>query len=368
MNPAQLVLEDGTVFTGYTYGADGTVGGPVVVTTAMSGYPELFGSPAVYQQIVVMTWPHVGNVGMPKAEKKVWPSGVVIRDPARTSSSWQPHSQLADVFAANNVVGICGVDTRSLQHHLRTTGPQHGVIAPAGANPEHLLSAIQAELNTQPWAQVSTAEPYRRANDGPTVVVLDLGVNAATVDRLEQSGYAVVVMPHHTEIEELVSQDPVAVILSTGPGDPGQAGGLVALTQQLLTRGVPVWGSGLGFQILGQAVGLSTYELPQGHYGANHPVIHLPSNTIAITAHHHRFALAEPATDWASPAGEVSITHRNLNDDTIEGLQLETQGVLLAAGTQFDPIPAAGPHDGAAAFFDFLTQAAASTSHQGEDL
>jgi len=358
--PAVLVLEDGRVFPGESYGAVGEVFGEAVFTTGMTGYQETLTDPSYHRQIVVMTAPQIGNTGLNDEDAesdRIWPAGFVVRDPARTVSSWRARRALEPTLAAAGVVGLAGVDTRALTRHLRDRGTMRAGLSSVGTDPETLHAQA---LRTPPTAgadlvgQACTPEPYVVPALGRrrfAVTALDLGVKRSTLRRLAAAGCEVRVLPAASPAADLLDGDPDGVFLSNGPGDPATASGPVAAVRAVLAHGTPVFGICFGHQVLARAVGLSTYQLRFGHRGVNAPVQDRATGRVLITSHNHGFAVAAPAdgrTD--TPYGEVEVSHVGLNDGVIEGLRCRE---VRAFGVQFHPESAPGPHDAAALFERF---------------
>ncbi len=355
--PAVLVLEDGTRYTGRAYGAIGRTLGEVVFATGMTGYQETLTDPSYAGQIVVMTAPHIGNTGVNDEDPesaRIWVAGYVVRDPSRVVSNYRADGSLDDQLAADGVVGISGIDTRAVTRRLRDAGSMRGGIfsgAEAGLDPAEQLEIVQAAAGMQGQKLsdvVSTREVYRLPAEGDslgTVAVLDLGVKTSTLRYLTQRGFDVAVLPQTTTFEELKALDPIAVFFSNGPGDPGASDDHVELLQAVLSDGLPFFGICFGNQLLGRALGFGTYKLPFGHRGINQPVLDRETGRIEVTSHNHGFAVDAPIGETVdSPAGfgRVEVSHVNLNDNVVEGLQALD---IPAFSVQYHPEAAAGPHD-----------------------
>ena len=354
MSPrAILVLEDGRVFHGSAYGAVGETYGEAVFNTGMTGYQETLTDPSYHRQVVVMTAPHVGNTGVNDEDDesaRIWVSGYVVRDPARRPSSWRSRRSLDDELAAQGVVGIQGIDTRALTRHLRERGAMRVGIASTGLDAAELLDRVRA---VPPMAgaalahEVSTREPYVVPAVGQTrftIAAIDLGIKRMTPLRLAERGIEVHVLPAWSTVEDVLGSGADGVFLSNGPGDPATADAEVALTQQLLRRQVPVFGICFGNQLLGRALGLSTYKLRYGHRGINQPVRDNVTGRVEVTAHNHGFAVQAPAGDgpFETPVGAATVSHVCLNDGVVEGLRCLD---VPAFSVQYHPEAAAGPHD-----------------------
>lgn len=356
-DPAVLVLEDGSRFTGRAYGALGTTLGEAVFATGMTGYQETLTDPSYAGQIVVMTAPHIGNTGVNDEDnesRRIWVDGFVVRDPSRVVSNHRATSSLDERLLREGIVGISGVDTRAITRRLRDAGVMRaGVFSgpDAEADPGLQLEAVRAAadmtgLNLSDT--VSTREAYTIAAEAErlgSVAVLDLGVKDSTLHYLSARGFDVHVLPQTVSIDEVLALEPDAVFYSNGPGDPAASDHHVALLQSVLREGLPFFGICFGNQLLGRALGYGTYKLPFGHRGINQPVVDKSTGRVEITSHNHGFAVDAP-TDGPSesPAGfgRVEVSHVNLNDNVVEGLQALD---IPAFSVQYHPEAAAGPHD-----------------------
>jgi len=356
-DPAVLVLEDGTRHRGRAYGARGRTLGEVVFATGMSGYQETITDPSYAGQIVLQTAPHIGNTGMNDEDtesRRIWVAGYIVRDPSRVVSNWRANASLDDVLVEDGVVGISGIDTRSITRHIRSAGSMRGGIfsgADAALDPEEQVRIVReapemagrnlsAEVSVD-VATVTTAMGERIGN----LAVLDLGVKQATIDNLAARGFEVHVLPQSVTIEEIRAIDPVAVFYSNGPGDPAASGDHVELLRSVLDDGLPFFGICFGNQLLGRALGLGTYKLPFGHRGINQPVLDKETGKVEITAHNHGFAVEAPIEgtfDSPNGYGKVEVSHVGLNDNVVEGLRALD---IPAFSVQYHPEAAAGPHD-----------------------
>jgi len=366
MTEAFLVLEDGRVFRGESYGAVGETVGEIVFNTGMTGYQETLSDPSYRRQIVTMTAPHIGNTGVNVEDfesSKFWVAGYVVRDPARVPSNWRSTATLDETLAAQNVVGISGVDTRALTRHLRERGAMRAAIAsgngPVGpADIERLLVRVQAApsmAGADLANEVTTSKTYVVPPIGEkkfTVAALDLGIKGMTPHRMAERGIEVHVLPSNATLDDVLAVKPDGVFMSNGPGDPATADEEVALLQQVLERRIPYFGICFGNQIFGRALGLGTYKLKYGHRGINQPVQDLTTGKVEVTSHNHGFAVDAP-TDGAfeTPYGPGRVTHVGLNDQVVEGLALLEQP---AFSVQYHPEAAAGPHDAAYLFDRFV--------------
>ncbi|NUS73639.1 MAG: glutamine-hydrolyzing carbamoyl-phosphate synthase small subunit [Corynebacteriales bacterium] len=359
MTQALLVLEDGRVFTGESYGAIGETFGEVVFNTGMTGYQETLTDPSYHRQIVAMTAPHIGNTGWNDEDDEsaqIWVSGYVLRETPRAPSNWRSQRSLDDELVRQNVVGIAGVDTRALTRHLRERGAMRAAISSVETDADALLQRILSSprmSGADLAGDVSVAEPYVVPAQGAArarVAALDLGIKYNTPRRMAERGIEVHVLPANSTIEDVLAINPDGVFLSNGPGDPATAAHAVALTQSILERGIPFFGICIGNQILGRALGFDTYKLQYGHRGINQPVLDKATGKVEVTAHNHGFAVAWPTGANNSPLegvtttpfGRVEVSHICLNDDVIEGLNCLD---VPAFSVQYHPEAAAGPHD-----------------------
>jgi carbamoyl-phosphate synthase small subunit len=371
--PAVLVLEDGRVFRGQSYGATGAAFGEAVFSTGMSGYQETLTDPSYHRQIVVMTAPHIGNTGINDEDPesaRIWVAGYVVRDPALRPSNWRSRRSLDEELANQRIVGISGIDTRALTRHLRERGAMRaGIFSGPVAAGSDLLAHVLASpkmAGADLTAEVTTAEEYIVPAVGQpraTVLALDLGIKAMTPVMMAARGMTVHVLPAGIPAEDLVARaqavaGPVGVFFSNGPGDPATADLCVAQAQAIMAARIPLFGICFGNQVLGRALGFGTYKLGYGHRGINQPVQDLLTGKVEVTAHNHGFAVAAPlegVTD--TPFGRVEVSHVCLNDDVVEGLRCLD---VPAFSVQYHPEAAAGPHDSAYLFDRFADLMAAS--------
>jgi carbamoyl-phosphate synthase small subunit len=360
MSPAILVLEDGRLFTGDTYGAIGETFGEAVFNTGMTGYQETLTDPSYHRQVVVQTAPHIGNTGVnddDQESRRIWVAGYVVRDPARRASNWRSQRSLDDELAAQGIVGISGIDTRALTRHLRERGAMRCGIS-STATYDELLAKVLASppmSGADLSAAVSTPEPYTVDALGEhrfTVASLDFGIKAMTPHRMAERGITSHILPSTSTADQVVATGADAVFLANGPGDPAAADEAVATVRELLRREVPVFGICFGNQILGRAFGFGTYKLGYGHRGINQPVQDRSTGKVEITAHNHGFAVDAPIDRVSSTDfGAVEVSHVCLNDDVVEGLRAHD---VKAFSVQYHPEAAAGPHDAAYLFDRFV--------------
>lgn len=375
MTEAVLVLEDGRTFTGRAYGKVGETLGEIVFNTGMTGYQETLTDPSYHRQIVVMTAPHIGNTGINDEDPesgRIWVAGYVVRDPARVPSNWRSRRSLDDELAAQGVVGISGIDTRALTRHLRERGVMRaGIFSGAAlAETDELVARVQSapamagadlagEVSTDVAYVVEPLGPDGAPLDEPvaTVAAVDLGIKAMTPQRMAERGIRVHVLPATATIDEVLATSPDGVFFSNGPGDPAAARHEIELLRDVLDRKIPFFGICYGNQLLGRALGFGTYKLGYGHRGVNQPVIDRRTGKVEITAHNHGFAVDAPLDgDTVAPHdggryGRVVVSHVDLNDDVVEGLEALD---LPAFSVQYHPEAAAGPHDAAYLFDRFL--------------
>ncbi len=378
-SPAILALADGSIFRGYSIGADGQTVGEVVFNTAMTGYQEILTDPSYCRQIVTLTYPHIGNTGINRediesGDGRIHAAGLVIRDLPITVSNFRSTQSLGGYLREQNVIGIGGIDTRRLTRVLRETGSQGGCIIAGGGDEMHARKAAQAfaGLGGLDLAQVvSTAAAYPwtetgwrlgsgfGAQDAPRfkVVAYDFGVKRNILRMLAARGCGLTVVPAKTAASEVLAMRPDGVFLSNGPGDPEPCDYAIKAIREIVDAGVPTFGICLGHQLLGLASGATTLKMKFGHHGANHPVRDLESGRVAITSQNHGFAV-----DPASLPANLSVTHVSLFDGSIQGLRRTDRPAFCFQG---HPEASPGPHDIGYLFdrFAALMQAAAGGAH-----
>ncbi|MBE9043335.1 glutamine-hydrolyzing carbamoyl-phosphate synthase small subunit [Pleurocapsales cyanobacterium LEGE 10410] len=363
--PALLVLADGTTYRGWSFGAAGTAVGEVVFNTGMTGYQEVLTDPSYSGQIITFTYPELGNTGVNSADEEsstVQARAVVARNITYRPSNWRSTQSLPDYLKERKIPGIYGIDTRSLTRKLRDYGAINGGVSTEILDPERLLDLIQqapdmAGLNLV--KEVTTGEVYQWSEktegewqfnsgnnqDNPlTVVALDFGIKRNILRRLASYGCKVIVVPADTPSEEILAHNPDGIFLSNGPGDPAAVTEGIATTKELLQAGKPTFGICMGHQILGLSLGAETFKLKFGHRGLNQPAG--LQKQIEITSQNHGFAIAEK-----SLGADVEITHLNLNDRTVAGLQHKT---LPFFSVQYHPEASPGPHDADYLFEKFV--------------
>jgi carbamoyl-phosphate synthase small subunit len=376
MSKAVLVLEDGRVFTGTPFGAIGETLGEAVFSTGMSGYQETLTDPSYHRQIVVATAPQIGNTGWngEDAESrgdKIWVAGYAVRDPSPRASNWRATGTLEDELVRQGIVGIAGIDTRAVVRHLRSRGSMKaGVFSGESlAGPEELVERVGSQpsmLGADLAGEVSTGGSYIVEPEVPqrfTVAALDLGIKTNTPRNFARRGVRSHVLPASATFEQIADLKPDGVFLSNGPGDPATADHIVALTREVLGAGIPLFGICFGNQILGRALGLSTYKMVFGHRGINIPVIDHVTGRVAVTSQNHGFALeGEAGQSFDTPFGEAVVSHTCANDGVVEGVRLRDG---RAFSVQYHPEAAAGPHDAEYLFDDFVELMASSNSGRG---
>jgi carbamoyl-phosphate synthase small subunit len=363
MSKAFLVLDDGRIFEGKSWGATGRTFGEAVFQTGMTGYQETLTDPSYHRQVVVMTAPHIGNTGMnafDNESSKIWVAGFVVRNPSPVTSNWRSEVDLVDVLIDQNIVGISGIDTRALTRHLRDRGAMRvGIFSDLELSREEMVIEVRKSgqmVGSFLSADVSTPEKYTIPAQGVkkfTVVAIDLGIKGATPRAMAARGIETHVLPYNATFAEIVALNPDGVFLSNGPGDPATMTETVSLVRELLTEEIPIFGICFGHQILGRALGFETYKLQFGHRGINQPVIDKRTGKVEITSHNHGFAIQAPTdAQFTTVFGPGHVTHVCLNDGVVEGLELLERG---AFSVQYHPEAAAGPHDAAYLFDQFVS-------------
>lgn len=333
---AVLVLEDGRVFTGVSFGAVGQTLGEAVFSTGMSGYQETLTDPSYYGQIVVATAPQIGNTGWNDEDgesrgDKIWVAGYAVRDPSPRASNWRATRTLDDELVAQGIVGIAGIDTRAVVRHLRTRGSMKaGVFSgDALADVDALLERVRNQpsmLGADLAGKVTTGQTYVVDPDGDhrfTVAAVDLGIKTNTPRNFARRGVRTHVLPASATFDQIADFKPDGVFLSNGPGDPATADHIVEVTREVLGAGIPLFGICFGNQILGRALGRSTYKMVFGHRGINIPVVDHITGRVAITAQNHGFALeGEAGEKFDTPFGTAEVSHTCANDGVVEGVRL----------------------------------------------
>jgi carbamoyl-phosphate synthase small subunit len=368
---AYVLLEDGTRFDGEACGADGHAVGEVVFTTGMSGYQESMTDPSFAGQLIAFTYPHIGNYGasaQAMESERAWARAAIMREACNREDAPTAERGWLDWLADCGVQGISGVDTRALVMHIREAGSMRGGVFPAqmsGADARELIEA-EPSMEGLDLARVVTPSEVSThgSGDGPRIAVIDTGIKASMVRELVARGARVALHPCTSTAAELLAADPDAVFLANGPGDPAALGYIVETVREIVGK-KPVWGICLGHQLLCRAVGLETFKLPFGHRGANHPVRDLQTGRVEITSQNHGFAAFGPGggrtidsdepVRWETDFGAAQLSHVNLYDRTVEGLEL----LDVPGGTvQYHPEAGPGPHDSLYLFDRFLDRIA----------
>lgn len=368
---ALLKLEDGTTFYGKSYGVEGYRTGELVFNTSMTGYQEIITDPSYASQIVVLTYPHIGNTGVNFNDcesNKVWLNGLVIRNSVSLANHWEMEKTLREYLYDNQIVAITDIDTRKITRHLCNKGASNACImaGPIDENFALHLSRTSPKLNeldivnqitcskNYKWdkgALISTKLPstsiYNDLSKQWHVVVYDFGVKQSILKYLVDKGCIVTVVPATTEVDEIIKLKPDGVVLSNGPGNPSRYNYAITIIKELLLTNIPIFGICLGHQLLALSCGAKIFKMKFGHHGANHPVQDLKSLKVIISSQNHGFAV-----DEHSLPNDLSITHRSLFDGTVQGLQ---HNRFPAFSFQGHPEGGPGPHDGYYIFGYFIT-------------
>ncbi|EGD56071.1 glutamine-hydrolyzing carbamoyl-phosphate synthase small subunit [Gordonia neofelifaecis] len=384
MSRAVLVLENGQVFTGQSFGATGQTFGEAVFCTAMTGYQEALTDPSYHRQILVATAPQIGNTGWNTEDSEsllgkrsavrwsadfidhkdpgqIWVSGYAVRNPTRRVSNWRAGSSLEDEMIGQHIVGIAGIDTRAVVRVLRDSGAMRAGIFSGDAvgTVDDMVETVRSQpsmAGADLSAEVSTTEPYVvEAAGGEArfkVAALDLGIKANTPRMLAARGVEVHVLPSTATYDDIRAIGADGFFLSNGPGDPITTDRVVGLTSEIIDSGLPTFGICFGNQIMGRAFGRSTYKLKFGHRGINIPVLDTATGRVAITAQNHGFALeGEAGEEFDTDLGRARVSHVCANDGVVEGVELMSG---KAFSVQYHPEAASGPHDAANLFDKFV--------------
>jgi carbamoyl-phosphate synthase small subunit len=365
---AVLALADGRIFRGRAFGAEGEAVGEVVFNTAMTGYQEVLTDPSYRGQLVCMTYPEIGNVGVNREDiesRRVYVEGFIVKECCERPSNWRAEISLHEYLAQAGIVGIEGIDTRALVRHIRTHGAQEAVLSSIDLDPASLVRKAKASpglVGHDLVKEVSCSEAYdwelsdwelghgyramsREAlRDAPRIVALDYGIKLNILRRLVATGFRVRVLPATSTAAEILAENPDGVFLSNGPGDPAALQYASEAVAGVLGK-KPIFGICLGHQILGHALGGKTYKLDFGHHGANHPVVDLRTQRVEITSQNHGFAV-----DTDSVKGKAELSHLNLNDRTVEGMRGQSVPFF---SVQYHPEASPGPHDSSYLFRRF---------------
>ncbi|HWX46387.1 MAG TPA: glutamine-hydrolyzing carbamoyl-phosphate synthase small subunit [Solirubrobacteraceae bacterium] len=373
--PAYVLLEDGARFDGEACAAEGHAVGEVVFTTGMSGYQESISDPSFAGQLITFTYPHIGNYGV-SAEamesERPWARAAIMREACDREDASGAEGGWLTWLADCGVPGISGVDTRALVRHIREAGSMRGGVFPGSVPEREARALIEAEpqMDGQDLAAVVTPSEVTHRGDGPgpRIAVLDTGIKGSIVRNLMARGARVSLHPCTTSAADLLATDTDAILLANGPGDPAALGYITDTVRALVGRR-PVWGICLGHQLLCRALGLQTFKLPFGHRGANHPVKDLHTGRVEITSQNHGFAVLGPGgartiegsrpVRWHTDFGAAQLTHVNLYDRTVEGLELLD---VPGGSVQYHPEAGPGPHDSVYLFDRFLERIAEASA------
>jgi carbamoyl-phosphate synthase small subunit len=361
-----LALEDGCVFTGRSFGAGSDAVGEVVFNTSMTGYQEILTDPSYAGQLVVMTAPHIGNTGVNVVDQesdRPHVAGLIVKEVSPVVSSWRATASLPDYLKEHGLPGLCGIDTRALVRRLRGDGTMRGVLATGEHDPRELVERARAAASMAGADWVTEVKPEATRNwdldrgdwssgapedgSGLHVVALDCGAKHNILRHLRERRVKVTVVPADADAATIRELKPNGLFVSNGPGDPAAVDYATKLVAELMNDRLPTFGICLGHQLLGQAIGATTYKLPFGHRGGNQPVKDLQTGRVEITSQNHGFAIDEASLRAAG--GE--ITHVNLNDGTIEGFRLKTRPMFCV---QYHPEASPGPHDASYLFDQFV--------------
>jgi carbamoyl-phosphate synthase small subunit len=357
---AYLLLEDGRRFDGLHLGTTEPAFGEVVFNTAMTGYQEVLTDPSYTGQLVTMTYPLIGNYGV-NSEDRESPrpqvSGFIVREASRRASNWRSESDLDGYLESQGISGIADVDTRALTRHIRSKGAMRGAIVSSDSDVAEVLEQILAQPQMEGLdlaCGVSTAEPYEVPAVGEErfhVLAYDFGVKAHSPKLLAERGCRVTIIPAETTVDQILADPPDGLFVSNGPGDPAAVEKAQDAIVRLSEADVPVFGICLGHQLICRAFGAETYKLPFGHHGANHPVKNLDRQTVEITSQNHGFAVRGGEGDDIPGAPDLRLTHVNLYDHTVEGVEHRSRPVFAV---QYHPEAAPGPHDSRYLFDHFV--------------
>lgn len=354
LDPAKLALADGTVVEGTAIGTRGQTGGELCFNTSMTGYQEIMTDPSYYGQLMMMTYPHIGNYGasdidMEAEEPMV--AGFIVRSFTRRHSNRQADESLNDFMRRNGLVGIAGVDTRALVRHIRDKGVMNAIISSDELDDDVLVEKARnwPDMAGRELASKVTPEtPYTYCEgDGPRIAVYDFGVKQNILRSFRQRGATVRVVPADTPLDDVLEWHPDGLFFSNGPGDPRAMPDAIERVDRALREGLPVFGICLGHQLMCLAEGFDVYKMFVGHRGANHPVKNLDTERVEVTTQNHGFAVDEDSID----SSLARVTHLNLNDGTVEGVRFKT---FAGLSLQYHPEASPGPHDSHYHFDTFM--------------
>ena len=365
---AKLVLSNGIVFPGFSFGASGTAVGEIVFNTGMTGYQEVITDPSYYGQILTFTYPEIGNTGINNedSESSMSVKGIIVRNYSSNNSNWRSLKTFNQWLFERNIIGLYGIDTRALVKILRSNGSMNGVLSSDNKNVETCLKIINETPNMEglnlsnevsakqsylwklpSYTDFDVRTSYSEKSKKLKIVAIDFGIKKSILNRLVSHGCEILVLPSRSSLKDILSNEPDGIFFSNGPGDPASVTEGIDLARSLIEHGeIPMFGICLGHQIFGLALGGSTYKLPFGHRGLNHPCG--MNNKIEITSQNHGFAI-----DPNSLSKDiVKITHYNLNDNTVAGLEVKNKPIF---SVQYHPEAGPGPHDSDYLFKKFVS-------------
>jgi carbamoyl-phosphate synthase small subunit len=353
---AVLVLEDGTIFHGHAAGLKGTATGEVCFNTGMTGYQEIFTDPSYTGQIMLTTNAHIGNYGIHNDEVEsdsVKISGLICKDFNDHNTRPSSSMSLQEYFEKEGLVAICDLDTRALVRYVRDKGAMNAIISSENLDIDSLkaqLAEVPSMEGLELSSTVSTKEPYTFGEENAQykVAVLDLGVKKNILRCLADRGCYLKVFPMHASVDDMLSWEPDGFFLSNGPGDPSAMPNVIGEVKKILNVGLPIFGICLGHQMIGLSSGLTTYKMHNGHRGINHPVLNLETGLGEITSQNHGFAIS---MDSLETNDNIILTHKNLNDNTVEGIRLKDRSCF---SVQYHPESSPGPHDSRYLFDQFV--------------
>ncbi len=365
---AKLVLSNGIIFPGFSFGASGTALGEIVFNTGMTGYQEVITDPSYFGQILTFTYPEIGNTGINNedSESNFSVKGIIVRNYSSNISNWRSLKNFNQWLVDKNIIGLYGIDTRALVKILRSNGSMNGMLTTEDKTVENCLKIIYETPNMEGLnlaKEVSTKHQYLWKNQSETVfdvrkryseksnvlkiVAIDFGIKKSILNRLVSHGCEVLVLPSRSSLKDVLSNNPDGIFFSNGPGDPSSVAEGIDLARSLIEFGeIPMFGICLGHQIFGLALGGTTYKLPFGHRGLNHPCG--KNNKIEITSQNHGFAIDPNSLS----NDKVKITHYNLNDNTVAGLEVNDKPIF---SVQYHPEAGPGPHDSDYLFKKFVS-------------
>lgn len=346
----KLVLENGMEFSGNGFGSDQFTVGEVVFTTGMTGYQETMSDPSFHKQIIVFTYPLIGNYGInPSDFESLNPfvGGIVVHEYAQTESHWQSQMNIDAFLKKQNIPGLCGIDTRALVKTIRSKGSMKGKFCNDNECTEEVVKKLQNTTLEHHVPEVSTPRPYSAPAEGYRVVLIDYGMKKSILKELYRRHCDIVVVPYNTDAQSILELNPDGIMLSNGPGNPEELLDSINTIKELRGK-VPMFGICLGHQLYALAHGAKTYKMLFGHRGANHPVKELATNRVHITSQNHGYVVDEDSLKNTS----LEVTHRALNDGTIEGLQDKENWAFTV---QYHPESSPGPHDNEYLFNRFMS-------------